>query len=284
MPGSVVVAGATGAIGREFIIQAVSDDFFTRVVALSRRDIAEDKWAETWPGVDLEKARAKLKVYGVDWEGLCAPEEAAMRASKNAAKAFSGNAYAVNLMGSTRKDAGSAEAFHRYDFDYYEAFVKAVASFNPLPAAVHHFSQISSTGASASSWFLYMKTKGLADEMLMRRGGEHFAKISFWRPGLLGRKEKARTVEKIGAFFSSPMPVERVAAAMIEDIKTNKGRTAGEVATCADQPTRADAQTVRAFYNADIKALTPGFGGEKVGGGGCCSADTSAGAEKRSDL
>lgn len=255
---SVIVAGATGAIGREFVQQAVSDNFFARVVALSRKDIPEAQWEETWPGIDLTKARNKLKVYAVDWEALCENP-----ANAKAAEAFSGHQYAVNLLGSTRKDAGSAENFHHYDFDYYEAFANAVKAFNPNPAvssnsnealsSLQHFAQISSTGASSSSWFLYPKTKGEADESLMRKG--YFAKASIWRPGLLGRKDKARTVEKFASFFVSAMDVGQVAAAIIATMKSPSAFASnGEVGKYKDSSPNSD---IRLFHNDDIRKLTP---------------------------
>jgi NAD(P)H-binding len=71
------------------------------------------------------------------------------------ASAFAGTSTVFYCLGSTRKDAGSASNFVHIDLGYLQ-------SIAPLckEAGVQHFSLVSSQGASASSPFLYMKTKG----------------------------------------------------------------------------------------------------------------------------
>ena len=58
-------------------------------------------------------------------------------------------------LGTTRKDAGSAEAFRRVDFDYVVAFARLAKR-----AGARRFMLVSSLGASPNSRFLYPRTKG----------------------------------------------------------------------------------------------------------------------------
>jgi oxidoreductase len=201
---SAVIAGATGAIGRELVRTLVSDARFSRVVALSRRSIPQSDWADVFPGLDVAIARSKLTVAAVDWEAACtatrtgtAPEGTPAAADTALhVSAFQGHTHAANCMGTTKKDAGSAEAFVRVDHDYACAFMKLVAEHSS-PASGVRYAQVSSTGADPKSWFLYMKTKGQTDLIL--------------RPGLLQRNDKARWNEKCFGWFTSAMPVATVA-------------------------------------------------------------------------
>lgn len=242
---SVLIAGSSGAIGREVVKEAVADDRVARVVALSRRAVPQDKWLETFgPTLDLVKAAQKLSVVAVDWEKLTNPEtrgaylqspqvtagvggasssvDTAVPASSTAAaplvEAFQRHHLVAMCLGTTRKDAGSAEAFRRCDFDYVTAFattVRDAAASLGNNNVLQCFSQVSSQGADAKSWFLYMRTKGEADDFVSQAG--LFPRVVLLRPGLLGRGEKARTVESIVSCFVTPMPVRSVAVAMIRD-------------------------------------------------------------------
>ena len=57
-----------------------------------------------------------------------------------------------------------------------------------------HCSSVSSVGASSSSWFLYMKTKGQLEEAMIGMG---FSYTSIFRPGYLNRGTTERFGEKI---------------------------------------------------------------------------------------
>lgn len=219
---SIIIAGSTGAIGRELVVQAVADERITRVVALSRRSIAADEWEATFPALDTTKANSKLMVQAVDWEKFSGkdPKETSGTdlvkenlADQALHDAFSGHDYAAMCMGTTKKDAGSADKFRRCDLEYVTAFTKVVKELNG--DSLKQFSQISSEGANATSWFLYMQTKGKADDMT---SSQAFPRTSIFRPGLLGRKDKARGVEKfLSCIFVPTMPVENVASALLAD-------------------------------------------------------------------
>ncbi|CAN0453034.1 unnamed protein product, partial [Hapterophycus canaliculatus] len=69
-------------------------------------------------------------------------------------------------------------------------------------AGVDHFSLVSSQGASASNPLLYPKVKGKGEQKVVRSAG--FPHTSIWRPGLLGRGDKARGMEKMARFLVTP--------------------------------------------------------------------------------
>ena len=56
------------------------------------------------------------------------------------------------------------------------------------------FSLVSSVGANQHSWFLYPRTKGETEQMVLGTG---FSITSIIRPGLLDREGATRTVEKL---------------------------------------------------------------------------------------
>ena len=104
-PYTAVVAGATGAIGREVVRLLIDSPSCTQVTALVRSAAsAEAKLSQTALGTPIDSAAkaSKLKlVVEYDWEALCG------QGSDGAAAAvFSGFSFAINCMGTTRKDAG----------------------------------------------------------------------------------------------------------------------------------------------------------------------------------
>ena len=246
---SLIVAGSTGAIGRHVVAQAVKDPAYSRVVALSRRALAPDAYAATFPGIDAALAAQKLAVVAIDWEALWVAQQQSAEAGDAVAAAggdaFKNHTHAAMCMGTTKKDAGSAEAFKHVDLDYVVAFAKQMQRGSG--ATLQHFSQISSQGADASSWFLYMETKGQADEAVARM---QFKRVSIFRPGLLDRGEdKERTGEKVLRWFIGAMPTAKVALALVRD----------QVAAMAPSSVVAAAAAVgatRFFSNGEIYAMT----------------------------
>lgn len=55
-----------------------------------------------------------------------------------------------------------------------------------------------------------------------------FPHTSIWRPGLLGRGDKARGVEKMARLLIRPMAVETLALAMVRDAESKIGGEAEE--------------------------------------------------------
>eukprot|EP00005_Dracoamoeba_jomungandri_P001001 CAMPEP_0174255684 /NCGR_PEP_ID=MMETSP0439-20130205/4998_1 /TAXON_ID=0 /ORGANISM="Stereomyxa ramosa, Strain Chinc5" /LENGTH=201 /DNA_ID=CAMNT_0015337973 /DNA_START=105 /DNA_END=707 /DNA_ORIENTATION=- len=134
-------------------------------------------------------------------------------------------------LGTTRKQAGSAAAFRKVDFEYVNEFAEVCKE-----EGVKFFQLVTSQGANSKSWFLYMRTKGEIEEAIKDKG---FEKTVILRPGLLLRGADARTNESIFSYFVKGMPVGDVALAMKELAALYGARGVGN-------------NSVEVLYNADI--------------------------------
>lgn len=84
--------------------------------------------------------------------------------------------------GTTRKTAGSDEAFVHIDKDLVVEMARQAKA-----AGVKHFSLVSSVGASSDSFMLYPRTKGQTIDEIKAMGFERF---SVFKPGLLITEER----------------------------------------------------------------------------------------------
>ncbi len=150
------LAGATGLVGRSVLELLLADPAVERVIAPTRRALPphprlDNPVGSTWP----EGPR-------VD-EAYC-------------------------CLGTTRADAGSAEAFRAVDLDLVVRFALAAKA-----AGARRFGLVSSSGANASSRFLYPRTKGEAERAV---SGAGFESVVIARPSLLlGKRAKPRPAE-----------------------------------------------------------------------------------------
>lgn len=81
---------------------------------------------------------------------------------------------------------------------------------------VKHYGLLSSTGADATSMFLYMKTKGRVEQSLKDL---KLSQLSIYRPGLLlNRRNDSRVGEKIGSWIPFITKIESadMGKAMVE--------------------------------------------------------------------
>ncbi len=157
---TLLIAGATGLVGKQVLAQALADAAVTRVIAPTRRPI---------------DAHAKLDNPVVDYDHL---------------PGFVADAVVCTL-GTTRKQAGSDAAFRKVDFDYVLAIAKAAREGGAMA-----FALTSSVGANAASSFLYMRTKGEIEEAIAALG---YASYTVVRPaGLIGERADKRLGEQIG--------------------------------------------------------------------------------------
>jgi len=81
---------------------------------------------------------------------------------------------------------------------------------------VKHYGLLSSTGADATSMFLYMKTKGRVEQALKDL---KLSQLSIYRPGLLlNRRNDSRVGEKIGSWIPFITKIESadMGKAMVE--------------------------------------------------------------------
>ncbi|QWL62286.1 NAD(P)H-binding protein [Aeromonas jandaei] len=154
----ILIAGASGLIGRELIKQLPAEHELT---LLCRKP---GKEAHHWLPVDFDDLASVTLPRPVDI-AFCA-------------------------LGTTRKDAGSAEAFRRVDLDYVIAFAELA-----LRHGCQRLIVVSSMGASARSPALYPRTKGEMEQALL---AQSWPRLAIVRPAmLLGDRQPPRRSEQI---------------------------------------------------------------------------------------
>jgi uncharacterized protein YbjT (DUF2867 family) len=162
-PRAAVVAGGTGLIGSTLLQLLGTDTNYHRVTTLARRDVPVPTGV-TLQRVDFERLDEAVLPDVVDDAFCC--------------------------LGTTRKAAGSAEAFRHVDFDYLVAFAKLAKR-----SGAKRFLLVSSVGASARSSALYTRTKGEGEEAIKAIG---FTTVVILRPSfLMGNRAEARAGEAI---------------------------------------------------------------------------------------
>jgi uncharacterized protein YbjT (DUF2867 family) len=192
---SLLVAGATGLVGRHVVQQALADSRIGPVVALTRRPIA--------PAATLHNAV-------VSFDAL--PEDAPWWAADAV----------VCALGTTIKAAGSQEAFRRVDLGY-TLEVARVARARGVPT----LALVSAMGASARSPVFYSRVKGEVEEAVAALG---FSSLTILRPGLIGgAREDSRPAEFVAQRVVGALgpllprrfrlnPAERIARALLDAV------------------------------------------------------------------
>jgi uncharacterized protein YbjT (DUF2867 family) len=162
-----VVAGGTGLVGGALLRLLSAEARYDRVTSLVRRDVPQP------PRVIAEK---------VDFDRL---DDVTLPQVDDA----------FCCLGTTRRDAGSAEAFRRVDFDYVTGFARLA-----LRSGAKRFLLVSSVGATARSLFLYPRTKGESEAAIAALG---FTTVVILRPSFLtGTRERERAGEAVAVRFS----------------------------------------------------------------------------------
>jgi uncharacterized protein YbjT (DUF2867 family) len=165
----IVIAGATGLIGRQVVAELAG------LEAIDLHALVRRKADDLPPDVHQHVAPSE------DWPSLVG----ALRPE-----------VAICCLGTTIKVAGSQAAFRTVDHDLVLAFAKAARG-----AGAQHMIAVSSVGASARSSNFYLKTKGETEDGLRELG---FDRVDVMRPGLLtgGTRPGSRPGEAIGIMLS----------------------------------------------------------------------------------
>lgn len=165
---TILILGATGAVGRHLLTLALQHPQISQVVAPTRRPLAP---------------HAKLLNPIIDFDQL--PMQASWWRADIVCCA----------LGTTRKQAGSAAAFYRVDHDYIvQTAALAHAAGTPV------FVLNSTLGADAKRGGLYLKTKGQTERDVAALG---FASLTLVRPSLLAGAERLdkRPAEALGLYI-----------------------------------------------------------------------------------
>ncbi len=188
----VLLAGASGMVGREVLRQALTDPRVGEIVAPSRRPLPTDPKLIA-PLVDFDALPADAAWWKVD--------------------------AVICTLGTTIRDAGSQAAFRRVDHDYPLAVAR-----HALAHGASTFVLTSASGANAGSRIFYSRTKGELEQTLCALD---YRSLGLVRPGLLGgERDRRRPLEHasmkllgaIGPLLPRRyrvVPAERVAATLL---------------------------------------------------------------------
>lgn len=189
---TILIAGATGLVGRAAVQLAARDRRFTAVFALVRRPVSFDDGA------------GRVEVRLVDWEGLESTPEVC-RAD-----------VILCALGTTMRQAGSREAFRRVDHDYVLTLARV-----GLSQGATHFLLVSAVGADPGSRIFYNQVKG---EVEAGVAGLGYAGVTVARPSfLVGERREVRSGERIATVAAGLLPgrwrpvrAEQVAGALLQ--------------------------------------------------------------------
>jgi uncharacterized protein YbjT (DUF2867 family) len=199
----VVVAGASGLVGREILQGLLADDSVAAVHSLGRRE--------------LPLTHSKLTQHRVDFKAL----PTLPRVDE-----------AFIALGTTIKVAGSQQAFRAVDFDAVVAVAKAAKA-----AGARKLGVVSAMGANARSRIFYNRVKGEMEEAL---SALDFGTLVIARPSFLAGDREAlgqplRAGEKLALAVSkllapvipanyASVDARAVAAALLKTVSTAQGR------------------------------------------------------------
>ena len=188
---TVLVAGASGLVGRAILLGLLTDDSVAAVHALDRRNVPELQ-------------HPKLTRHTVDFKAL----PALPRADE-----------AFIALGTTIKVAGSKDAFRTVDFHAVVAAAKGAQA-----AGVKRVGLVSAMGANAGSSVFYNRVKGEVEDALSAMG---FETLVIARPSFLaGDREALGQPKRSGEAIA--LGVSRALAPLIPD--NYKSIDAGDVA------------------------------------------------------
>ncbi|KAB8309808.1 hypothetical protein GW579_09815 [Rahnella sp. Lac-M11] len=168
----VLLLGGSGLIGRELLRLLQLDPRVSRIVAPSRRPLPPGNKLINPLGANLTSLVVALD-EPIDLLFCC--------------------------LGTTRKEAGSAEAFRAVDYDLVVDCAKAAKELG-----ARHCLAVSANGADAHSRFLYNRTKGDMEQALMHQG---WTLLTLVRPSLLvGKRHPPRLLEQLSAPLFKLLP------------------------------------------------------------------------------
>jgi uncharacterized protein YbjT (DUF2867 family) len=189
----LLIAGATGLVGKLALERALADVRVSRVIALTRRPIAAHPKLEN-AVIDFAEMPAQADWWSVD--GV------------------------ISALGTTRAKTSSPADYRTIDYDYPLAIARHARAYGAT-----RFALVSSLGADPHSRFAYTRLKGELESGVQQLG---YASLTIARPSMLvGDRTEERTNE--GAITSvfrllGPVlprkwrisPASVVAAAMLE--------------------------------------------------------------------
>ena len=170
-PKIVMLAGATGLVGKNALDAFLDSQDTGRVFAITRRPLGREHSRLANRIVQFDNVETQLK-------GLTCH-------------------VAVCCLGTTIGQAGSEAAFRRVDVDYVLSFARTAKA-----AQAQRFIVVSSAGADTQSKNFYLRTKGEMEEAV---AGVGFTSLDILQPGpLLSLRSQMRPLE-LGALLVMPL-------------------------------------------------------------------------------
>jgi uncharacterized protein YbjT (DUF2867 family) len=216
-PKVVLLAGASGLVGKSALDALLDAPDIGRVFAVTRRPLGREHPRLANRIVQFDKLETQLK--GVTCH------------------------VAVCCLGTTIRQAGSQQAFRKVDVDYVLSFARTA-----MAAQAQRFVVVSSTGADAGAKNFYLRTKGEMEQALANVG---FASLDILQPGpLLGFRSQMRPLEFV-ALLVMPLvnPFLRGARAAF------RGIPAKTVAAAIVGTTRSGRRGVQRYTYSGMQAL-----------------------------
>ena len=201
MSKTALIVGTTGLIGNQLLELLLADDYYSKVIALSRK---------------------ALTIHHPKLENIV-PDFANLSGYSSQFKADD----VFCCLGTTMKQAGSQAAFHKVDFDYPFEIAKITKELG----AKQYF-LITALGANKKSSFYYNRVKGEVEEAIGQLG---FKSYHIFRPSFLqgNRSEKRAGEEATHVFFKifgflvpkkfKGIDSAKVARAMLTKAKEERG-------------------------------------------------------------
>ena len=198
---NAIIIGATGAVGRELIDILLESNKYSNITIFVRRII--DRWVNL--PEDKKNILKIIKCDNLDFLSLSKEEIIKKYSELN-------TQYDVlfNTLGS-RVGRGDEE-FKKVDYTYVVNSAILCEKLN-----IPHFSHCSAANADKSSWFLYSRVKGEAEEEESKKNINY---ISIFRPGIiLDRDNDSRLGESIIAYvpFLPKISSKNIAKSMFLD-------------------------------------------------------------------
>ena len=229
MQRKAIVIGATGLVGQHLIKQL--SELYDTLIVIARRP---PRYINT-----------SMRFYQLnDFDNLS--DVFASVGADRTTDAFS-------CLGTTKKQAGSDEAFRKVDHDYNVEFAKLCRD-----KGVENLFLLSSMNADIDSRFLYNRVKAETEQSIMALG---FMTLIIFRPSLLLGKHKGRPLESIGqkafqlisplvseSLSLHPISAKRVASAM--------AMSAHEIYHRSRYRNASDAKHIDIIENKQMLAMT----------------------------
>jgi uncharacterized protein YbjT (DUF2867 family) len=169
----VLLAGATGLIGRHCLDALFTDPTVIAITAPTRRQLNVTHPKLRNPVVDFTNLDSALSGLTCDQVICC--------------------------LGTTIKKAGSKERFREVDYEYPLTLARLTKA-----GGATHYLVVTSMGSDASSMVFYNRVKGELERELAMLG---FAALTIVRPSLLlGKRDELRLGEKFAEPFAQLLP------------------------------------------------------------------------------